>query len=113
MSKLTATQWRELRTNFNRAHDTKNGSTDECDSCGRSIKSFKQWFNRASYEYDEWNLYCPRCALREIHLYDDFDDEAFAAIMNFGAGQPTNEGDSDGEQTEGTDGAETAVAGGA
>lgn len=81
MSRLTQTQWLELNANFNRAEDVRSGMTFTCCNCELPVRPFKQWWKRVSYEYDEWECYCSRCALHNVHLFDDFDDEAFIAIM--------------------------------
>lgn len=81
MSKLSRQQWSELRSNFKRADDVRSGMTFTCCSCELPVRSFKQWWQKVSHEYDEWECYCSWCALCNIHLFDDFDDEKFIAIM--------------------------------
>ena len=42
--------------------------------CGRG------WWQKISYEYDEWECWCRDCAYDRLHQYDDFDFEEMMRI---------------------------------
>ena len=48
------------------------GSTcADCDkNCGRG------WWQKVSFEYDEWECWCRECAYARLHQYDDLDVDA-------------------------------------
>jgi len=52
-------------------------SIDECSCCRREVKVADMYFERVSYEYNEYEAYCNRCASQEIRIrdamYKDFD----------------------------------------
>lgn len=80
MSRLTKQEWQDLRKNFRRSEGLREDYPYECCSCDKPIRTFKQWWQKTSVEYDEWDCYCARCALYQIHLYDDFDMEEYDRI---------------------------------
>lgn len=44
-------------------------------NCGRG------WWQRVSFEYDEWECWCRCCAYQRLHQYDGLDfDEAIATL---------------------------------
>ena len=47
----------------------------DCDTnCGRG------WWMRVSYEYNEWECWCRKCAYDRLHEYDDFDFDEMMRI---------------------------------
>ena len=78
-------QRNRIRQNgFVRGHD---GGSNRCCDCERACGC--GWWMRVSYEYDEWECYCRECAHARVSQYDDFDEEAAAAMMNSFKGEAT------------------------
>lgn len=38
----------------------------ECATCDKTVTRNRSWYWRTSYEYDEWDCYCKRCALQKV-----------------------------------------------
>lgn len=69
----------ELQVNQFSQGDTQLATS--CEDCNRTLPARQQWWRKSSYEYDEWDCRCRKCALAWIHQYDDFDESAYVAAM--------------------------------
>ncbi|QDV86953.1 hypothetical protein [Planctomycetes bacterium TBK1r] len=47
-----------------------------CGTCESTCNGSRGWYRKTSYEYDEWDCYCRKCAIEWIHQWDDFDFDA-------------------------------------
>ena len=58
------------------------GTTDvECEGCEKNASGKRGWWQKISYEYDEWKCLCRNCAYDELHQWDNFDSEAYERAM--------------------------------
>lgn len=68
---------KEIRQAGFRRGETGGSQCESCDkNCGRG------WWQKVSYEYNEWSCSCRDCAYAEIHQYDDFDFDEYMRIAN-------------------------------
>ncbi len=53
-----------------------------CADCRKTVNGLRSWWTKVSYEYNEWEGYCLKCAYDAVHRWDDFDEKEFERIMN-------------------------------
>lgn len=88
MSKLSKSQWQELREHYERSfgygcecpilekiQTHLRIEFTHCGQCGRMVGGAKLWWEKVSYFENEWECYCSRCALNRIHQFDGFEEE--------------------------------------
>ena len=50
----------------------------QCESCGKNCG--RGWWQKVSFEHNEWSCSCRDCAYAYIHQWDDFDFDEFMRI---------------------------------
>lgn len=52
-----------------------------CDDCQKRVGGHLGWWRKTSYEYDEWECLCRRCASDYVENYESFNEADFDAML--------------------------------
>lgn len=69
---LTESQIMELQKQYEQSTPEQIDKNTTCDDCEKASENNRYWWEKMSYEYDEWELRCDDCAYKRLHEYDDF-----------------------------------------
>lgn len=80
MPRSSAAQRKLLESYHFRQGEVGNGPEITCEDCDKACSGQRGWWQRTSYEYNEWDCKCRACALAYCERYETFDVDEYQQI---------------------------------